>query len=284
MWAASASSEAVKSTFPSRSTRRPAASRIASTVCWLRLCRGEFLSSCTTRDRSGLRGHGRTTRCKDPSCDLQCDLGLARRSLVWGTAKRERLSGMSGVGRSVLLPLPYRDFDVTEMAVSWKLLTEAGYSVVFTTEHGDVPAAARCCSTVCSSVASAPSRNRRRTTTRCSSRLSSGHRGAGQMSTPPRSPDSSCRSAMPRACASISKDRTCNRRSQNSGLCSVRWERSVTACSFSLALEITKVAPCSMISSGSFPRPKSAPSRRLFRVQNMGPFRLTAFLLTMLSR
>lgn len=31
--------------------------------------------------------------------------------------------------RSVLLPLPDRDFDVTEVAVPWKLLTERGVSL-----------------------------------------------------------------------------------------------------------------------------------------------------------
>jgi len=41
----------------------------------------------------------------------------------------------------VLLPLPDSDFDVTEVAVPWKLLTEGGHEVVFATEHGTVPAA-----------------------------------------------------------------------------------------------------------------------------------------------
>jgi len=36
----------------------------------------------------------------------------------------------------VLLPLPDNDFDVTEVAVPWKLLTEAGHEVVFATEAG----------------------------------------------------------------------------------------------------------------------------------------------------
>jgi putative intracellular protease/amidase len=43
--------------------------------------------------------------------------------------------------RSVLVPLPDRDFDVTEVAVPWKLLTEAGFEVVFATEDGATPAA-----------------------------------------------------------------------------------------------------------------------------------------------
>ncbi len=41
---------------------------------------------------------------------------------------------------SVLFPLPDRDFDVTEVAVPRKLLTEAGHDVVFATEAGATPA------------------------------------------------------------------------------------------------------------------------------------------------
>ncbi len=40
----------------------------------------------------------------------------------------------------VLVPLPDRDFDVTEVSVPWKLLTEAGHEVVFSTEKGGKPA------------------------------------------------------------------------------------------------------------------------------------------------
>ncbi|MDH2388988.1 type 1 glutamine amidotransferase domain-containing protein [Streptomyces sp. HNM0663] len=39
----------------------------------------------------------------------------------------------------VLLPLPDRDFDVTEVAVPWRLLRDAGHDVVFATEHGGLP-------------------------------------------------------------------------------------------------------------------------------------------------
>jgi len=39
------------------------------------------------------------------------------------------------------MPLPDRDFDVTEVAVPWKLLTSAGHDVVFATENGAAPAA-----------------------------------------------------------------------------------------------------------------------------------------------
>ncbi len=41
----------------------------------------------------------------------------------------------------VLFPLPDNDFDVTEVAVPWKMLTNAGCEVVFATEHGARPAA-----------------------------------------------------------------------------------------------------------------------------------------------
>jgi len=37
---------------------------------------------------------------------------------------------------SVLVPLPDQDFDTTEVAVPWQLLTEAGHEVVFATEDG----------------------------------------------------------------------------------------------------------------------------------------------------
>jgi len=39
----------------------------------------------------------------------------------------------------ILLPLPDRDFDVTEVAVPWRLLTDAGHEVVFATERGGDP-------------------------------------------------------------------------------------------------------------------------------------------------
>ncbi len=38
------------------------------------------------------------------------------------------------------MPLPDRDFDVTEVAVPWKLLREAGHEVVIATEAGATPA------------------------------------------------------------------------------------------------------------------------------------------------
>ena len=41
----------------------------------------------------------------------------------------------------MLVPLPDRDFDVTEVAVPWRLLSRAGHEVVFATERGGAPAA-----------------------------------------------------------------------------------------------------------------------------------------------
>jgi putative intracellular protease/amidase len=40
----------------------------------------------------------------------------------------------------ILMPLPDTDFDVTEVAVPWRLWTDAGVEVVFTTEGGAVAA------------------------------------------------------------------------------------------------------------------------------------------------
>jgi putative intracellular protease/amidase len=37
---------------------------------------------------------------------------------------------------TILIPVPDRDFDPTEVAVSWQVLTRAGHQVVFTTESG----------------------------------------------------------------------------------------------------------------------------------------------------
>jgi putative intracellular protease/amidase len=41
---------------------------------------------------------------------------------------------------TVLFPLPDRDFDVTEVAVPWRLLRDAGHEPVFATEGGATPA------------------------------------------------------------------------------------------------------------------------------------------------
>lgn len=42
----------------------------------------------------------------------------------------------------LLMPLPDRDFDVTESAVPWRMAVDAGHEVVFATQHGgEAPAA-----------------------------------------------------------------------------------------------------------------------------------------------
>lgn len=44
--------------------------------------------------------------------------------------------------KRILVPLPDTDFDVTEVAVPWKLLTRAGHQIIFATERGgSAPAA-----------------------------------------------------------------------------------------------------------------------------------------------
>lgn len=43
------------------------------------------------------------------------------------------------MSKTILMPLPDRDFDVTETAVPWRLLTDAGHEVVFLTEEGGAP-------------------------------------------------------------------------------------------------------------------------------------------------
>jgi putative intracellular protease/amidase len=42
----------------------------------------------------------------------------------------------------VLIPLPDHDFDVTEVAVPWRVLTHAGHDITFATERGGAPPAA----------------------------------------------------------------------------------------------------------------------------------------------
>jgi len=40
---------------------------------------------------------------------------------------------------TILMPLPDQGFDVTEVAVPWRHLTDAGHDVIMATEHGGVP-------------------------------------------------------------------------------------------------------------------------------------------------
>jgi putative intracellular protease/amidase len=48
---------------------------------------------------------------------------------------------MAAAVRRILMPLPDRDFDPTEVAVPWRLLSEAGHELVFATERGGAPPA-----------------------------------------------------------------------------------------------------------------------------------------------
>ena len=41
----------------------------------------------------------------------------------------------------VVMPLPDRDFDTTEVAVPWRVLSDRGHEVVFATERGGAPPA-----------------------------------------------------------------------------------------------------------------------------------------------
>ena len=40
--------------------------------------------------------------------------------------------------KKILIPIPDKDFDLTEVAVPWKRLTENGYQIIFATENGAI--------------------------------------------------------------------------------------------------------------------------------------------------
>lgn len=40
--------------------------------------------------------------------------------------------------KKILIPLPDKDFDLTEVTVPWKLFKKKGYEVVFATENGTI--------------------------------------------------------------------------------------------------------------------------------------------------
>lgn len=40
--------------------------------------------------------------------------------------------------KKIIIPLPNNDFDVTEVAVPWKLFLEQGYDITFSTENGNI--------------------------------------------------------------------------------------------------------------------------------------------------
>lgn len=43
---------------------------------------------------------------------------------------------MIAIHKRVLIPLPDRDFDTTEVSIPWKTFVEAGLNVTFSTEKG----------------------------------------------------------------------------------------------------------------------------------------------------
>ncbi len=76
--------------------------------------------------KSAARGWSRASTCGHSS-------PMARRGVI--------ASAASPMRRRVLVPLPDRDFDVTEVSVPWRALTAAGHEVVFATEEGARPEA-----------------------------------------------------------------------------------------------------------------------------------------------
>jgi putative intracellular protease/amidase len=44
------------------------------------------------------------------------------------------------MSKNILIPLPNKDFDTTEVAVPWKLWKQQGFSITFATENGEIPA------------------------------------------------------------------------------------------------------------------------------------------------
>src|ERR1700730_8496092 len=67
--------------------------------------------------------------------------GTTRGSADHADPDLQQSSALAGRDRSipvgsVLIPIPDRDFDPTEVAVSWQVLTNHGHSVVFATESG----------------------------------------------------------------------------------------------------------------------------------------------------
>lgn len=44
------------------------------------------------------------------------------------------------MSKNILIPLPNKDFDTTEVAVPWKLWKQQGFTITFATENGEIPA------------------------------------------------------------------------------------------------------------------------------------------------
>ena len=72
---------------------------------------------------------------------LRCHPSWAEgRCLQPSVRNSRRVVRRSRHGEGALVPLPDRDFDVTEVAVPWMLWRDAGHDVVFATETGATPA------------------------------------------------------------------------------------------------------------------------------------------------
>ncbi|GDY67857.1 hypothetical protein SAV14893_072500 [Streptomyces avermitilis] len=118
----------------------------------------------------------------------------------------------------VLMPVPDRDFDVTEVAVPWRLLTDAGHEVVLATERaGTRPAAdPRLLTGVLFGQLGAEDEPKR-----CYEQLtaapSSTRPSAGRTSTSRSTTVCCCPAVTPPGCASTSAPRNCGRRSPVSG-------------------------------------------------------------------
>ena len=88
--------------------------------------------------RRGHRGRRRAATCSRCSGTRSCSATVPSTSRCSPTSPtRARRPAMA----RVLVPLPDADFDVTEVAVPWHVLTDAGHEVVFATERGATPAA-----------------------------------------------------------------------------------------------------------------------------------------------
>ena len=88
---------------------------------------------CSPRDgqRAGSASHSK--RCTEIS---QAVLRNGREPATQLMLSPDCIRPEYGRRMRVLIPLPDRDFDVTEVAVPWRLLTDAGHEVVFATERG----------------------------------------------------------------------------------------------------------------------------------------------------
>ncbi len=105
-----------------------------------------------TTDVDDLRGSRREVLgqviVQDVGPDLPVQLGVVVDELIGHrippriTHPRILVAQVASGIATVLIPLPDRDFDVTEVAVPWRLFTRLGHHVRFATEHGGTAPAA----------------------------------------------------------------------------------------------------------------------------------------------